>query len=111
VRGPLSFRTTSNGPWKLTEELPRRTKIFVAPYLIDTDFLTETDMETDTEIDADIDTDIDTNIDMDIDRDMDKDTDMELEYICFPYGTIVAIAPYGLPATHHGASSNSAINL
>jgi hypothetical protein len=71
----------------------------------------ETDTETDTEIDADINTDIDTNIDTQIDRDMDRDTDMELEYICFLYGAIVAIVPYGLPATHHGASSNSAINL
>jgi hypothetical protein len=60
------------------------------------DSLTETDTETDTEID------------MDIDRDMGQDTDMELEYFCFPNG---AIAPYGLPVTHHGASSNSAMNL
>jgi hypothetical protein len=72
--------------------------MFVAPYLIDTDSLTETVMETDTETDTEIDTDTDT----DIDRDMDKDTDRELEYFCFPYG---------LPVTHHGASSNSAMNL
>jgi hypothetical protein len=87
--------------------LPRRTKIFVAPYLIDTDALTETDTETNTEIDTEIDMDIDTNIDTDIDKDM----DMELEYFCYLYGAIVAIAPYGLPVTHHSASSNSAINL
>jgi hypothetical protein len=55
--------------------------------------------------------DIEKDIDSDIDRDMDKDTDMELEYFCFPYGAIVAIASYGLPLTLHGASSNSAINL
>jgi hypothetical protein len=61
----------------------------------------------DTEIDTDIDTDIDTNIDTDID----KDTDMELEYFCYLYGAIVAIVPYGLPVTHHSASSYSAINL
>ncbi len=83
--------------------MPRRTKIFVAPYLIDTDSLTETDTETDTEIDTEIDTDIDT----DIDRDMDKDMDMEFEYFCFPY---CALEPYGVPVTHHGASSNSAMN-
>ncbi len=77
-------------------------------YLIDTDSLTETDTETDTEMETETDTEIDTDIDTDIDRDMDKDTDMELEYFCFPYG---AIAPYGLPVTHHGACSNSAMNL
>jgi hypothetical protein len=59
----------------------------------------------------DINMEIETDIERDIDRDMDKDTDMELEYFCFPYGAIVAIAPYGLPVTHHDASSNSAINL
>jgi hypothetical protein len=62
--------------------LPHRTKIFVAPYLIDTDALTDT--ATDTEIDTDIDTDTDTNIDTDID----KDTDMELEYFCYLHGAI-----------------------
>ncbi len=36
---------------------------------------------------------------METDTDMDKDT---------AYGTI---APYGLPVTHHGASSNSGINM
>ncbi len=56
-----------------------------------------------------IDTDMDT--DMEKDTDMDKDTDMELEYFSVPYGAIVAKAPYGLPVTHHGASSNSATNL
>jgi hypothetical protein len=66
--------------------LPRRTKIFVAPYLIDTDALTDT--ATDTEIDTDIDTDIDTNIDTDIDKDIDKDMDMELEYFCYLHGAI-----------------------
>jgi hypothetical protein len=55
-----------------------------------------------------IDTDMGT--DMDTDMDMDKDTDMELEYFSFPYGAIIATAPYGLPVTHHGASSNSAMN-
>ncbi len=67
----------------------------------------ETETETDTE--SDMETDRETDMDMD----MDKDTDMELEYFCwgFPYGTIVAIAPYGLPVTHHGASSDRAINL
>jgi hypothetical protein len=37
VRGPLSFRATSYGPWKLTKKLPCQTNIFVAPYLIDKD--------------------------------------------------------------------------
>jgi hypothetical protein len=50
-------------------------------------------METDTETD--------TPMDMDMDTDTDKDKDTA-------YG---AIAPYGLPVTHHGASSNSVINL
>jgi hypothetical protein len=51
-------------------------------------------------------TDTETNMDMD------KDTDMELEYFCWvSIRAIVAIAPYGLPVTHHGASSNSALNL
>ncbi len=95
--------------------MPRRTKKFVAPYLIDTDSLAETghgnrhgrDTQTNTEIDTDIGKDIDT----DIDTDMDKDTDMELEYCCFSYGAIVTIASYRLPVTHHSASFNSAINL
>ncbi len=43
--------------------------------------------------------DTDTDMDMDMDTDMNKDT---------AYG---AIAPYGLHVTHHGASSNSAINM
>jgi hypothetical protein len=60
-------------------------------------------METDTETGTETDTEIDT--------DMDKDTNMELEYFSFPYGAIVAIALYELPVTHHGASSNSAMNL
>ncbi len=46
--------------------MPRQTKIFVAPYLIDTGLLTETDPEMDTETDVEIDTDID--------RDMDKNS-------------------------------------
>ncbi len=51
-------------------------------------------------------------MDTEMDTDMDKDMDMEFEYFArFPYGAIVAIAPYGLPVRHHGASSNSAINL
>jgi hypothetical protein len=62
-------------------------------------------------MDTPTDTNIDKDIDTDIDRDMDKDTDMELEHFCFPYGTIVAVASYRLPVTHHSASSNSAINL
>jgi hypothetical protein len=41
----------------------------------------------------------DTETDIDMDTDMDKDT---------AYG---AIALYGLPVTHHGASFNSAINI
>jgi hypothetical protein len=56
----------------------------------------ETDMETDTEVDTETDTPTDTEI----------DTDIELEYFCFPYGALVAIAPYRLPVTHHSASSN-----
>ncbi len=68
---------------------------------IDTDTLTETDMETDNLTDTPTDRE----------KDTDMDTDMELEYFSFPYGTkIVAIAQYGLPVTHHGASSNSAMN-
>ncbi len=86
---------------------------------MDTDSLTKTGHGnrhgnrhgTDTPTDTEIDTDTDKNVDTDIDRDMDKDKDMELEYFCFPYGAIVAIAPVGLPVTHHGANSNSAINL
>ncbi len=58
-----------------------------------------------------MDTETDTEMDTDMDSDMDMDMDLELEYFCFLYGAIVAIAPYGLPVTHHGASSNSAINL
>ncbi len=54
-------------------------------------------METDTETDSEMDTPMDMN--MDTGTDMDKD---------MAYG---AIAPYRLPVTHHGASSNSAINL
>jgi hypothetical protein len=89
--------------------LPLWTKIF------DTESLTETghgnrhgtDTPTDTEIDRDIDKDIVT----DIDRDMNKDTDMELEYFCFPYGAIDAVASYGLLVTHHDASSNSTVNF
>ncbi len=76
--------------------MPRRTKIFVAPSLIDTDSLTETDTEADVEIDTDLDTDIDTDIDTDMDRDMDKDSRYSAIWItCDIYG----------------ASSNSAINL
>ncbi len=96
LRGPLSFRTISNGPWKLTEYLPCRTKIFVAPYLIDTD--TEKDMDTDT--DTETETDMERDTDMETDTDMDKDTDMELEYFArFPYSAIVAIeqVPTALP--------------
>ncbi len=74
MRGPLSFRATSYGPWKLTEYLPCQTKIFVAPYLIDTG--TETDIDTETDMKTDTETDLET------DTDMDKDTDMELEYFC-----------------------------
>jgi hypothetical protein len=62
----------------------------------------ETDMETDTETD----TSTDTQTDAEIDTDIDRDTDIELEYFCFQYVAIVAIALYGLPVTHHGASSN-----
>ncbi len=74
--------------------------------------LTGTDMETDTEMDTEMDTDMDKDMDKDTDMDKDSDMDMELEYFArFPYSTIVTIAPYGLPVTHHGASFNSAINL
>jgi hypothetical protein len=71
-----------------------------------------TDTERGTEIDTEIDTDIDTDIDMDIDRDMDKDTVMELEYFCYLYGAIVAIAPYRLPVTRagHRSSENDSMN-
>ncbi len=59
-----------------------------------------------------MDTDMDKDMDKDTDLDKDSDTDMELEYFArFPYGPIVTIAPYGLPATHQCASFNSAINL
>jgi hypothetical protein len=60
-------------------------------------------METDTETDTPTDMQTDTQTDTEIDTDIDRDTDIELEYFCFPY---VAIALYGLPVTHHGASSN-----
>jgi hypothetical protein len=47
--------------------LPRRTKLFVGPYLIDT--LTETDTETDTEtemdMESDTETDTETNVEID----------------------------------------------
>ncbi len=83
--------------------------------IFDTESLTETGHGnrhgTVTPTDTEIDTDIDKDIITDIDWDMDKDTDMELEYFCFPYSAIVAVASYGLPVTHHGASSNSTINL
>jgi hypothetical protein len=70
------------------------------------------DTEMDTETDTETDMEMDMETDMETDTDMVKDTDMELEYFAkFPYGTIVAIAPYVLPVTHHGAISNSTINL
>jgi hypothetical protein len=50
-----------------------------------------------------MDTKMDTKMDTatDTETDMEMDTDMELEYFArFPHG-----------ATHHGASSNGAINL
>ncbi len=82
MRGPLSFHATSYGPWKLTEYLPCRTKIFIAPYLIDTGTETNMDTETDMETNTETDTEMDTETDMETDTDMDKDTDMELEYFC-----------------------------
>jgi hypothetical protein len=91
--------------------LPRQRKIFVAPYLIDTYSFTETGHGNRHGTDTPTDTEIDTDIDTDIDRDMDKDMDMELEHFCFPYAARVTIVSYGLPVTHHGASSNSAMTL
>ncbi len=76
--------------------------------LTDTGTLTKTETDTETETETDTDTEMDTPTDTEIDTDM--DTNMELEYFSFPSGAIVAIAPYGLPVTHHGASSNSAMN-
>jgi hypothetical protein len=70
------------------------------------------DTETDTEMDTETDMEMDMETDMEMDTDIYKDTDMELVHFArFPYGAIVAVAPYGLPVTHHGANSNSAINL
>jgi hypothetical protein len=47
-----------------------------------------------------------------MERDTDKDTerDTDMEFAKDTYAAIVPIAPYGLPMTYQGTSSNSTLN-
>ncbi len=69
-----------------------------------------TDMDKDTDKDKDMEKDKDRDKvkDKDTDMDMDLEVELEMEIFC-KYSAIVPIAPNGLPETHHGTSSKSAI--
>jgi hypothetical protein len=62
-------------------------------------------------MDKDTDKDKDKDTDMDMDTGTDLELELELEYLCKIFiRDIVSIAPYELPRTHHGASSNGTTN-
>jgi hypothetical protein len=97
VRGPLNVGSAPYWPWELTELLPCRTTIFIAPYLNDKDTEMETDRDMETEIN--------------IQRKR-KLTIHGHGHRCgavqnIQSGAIFAIDLSGLPLTCHGAISNT----
>ncbi len=71
-------------------------------------------------MDTDTDKDMENGMDKDKNTETDMDTDMNtgghrlgigIPCKIFILWRIVPIAPYGLPETHHGASTNGAIKL